>query len=105
MYKMLIYMRSVHFFYHKSTQSSQRRSVGASLFFSAQRLSVGVAYTFSTTKGHKSQPYAFVNFVHFVVKKINPTLCELCVLCGEKINPTLCELCVLCGEKNQPYAL
>jgi hypothetical protein len=87
MYKMLIYMRSVHFFYHKSTQSSQRRSVGASLFFSAQRLSVGVAYTFSTTKGHKNQPYAFVNFV---VKKINPTLCELCALCG---------------EKNQPYAL
>ncbi len=25
-------MRNVHFFYHKSTQSSQRRSVGASLF-------------------------------------------------------------------------
>ena len=86
-------MRSVHFFYHKSTQSSQRRSVGASLFFSAQRLSVGVAYTFSTTKGHKSQPYAFVNFVHFVVKKINPTLCELC---GEKNQRyTLCTLCAV----------
>jgi hypothetical protein len=36
-------MRILHFFYHKSTQSSQRRSVGASLFLSAQRRRVGTS--------------------------------------------------------------
>ena len=43
-------MRSVHFFYHKSTQSSQRRSVGASLFLSAQRRSVGASLFLSSQR-------------------------------------------------------
>lgn len=41
MFKALIYRRIIYFFYHKSTQISQRRSVGALLFLSAQRRRVG----------------------------------------------------------------